>query len=84
MPEATLDEIRTTRDLVKTFYAENPEPLCPDYEEIFSYLDHAVSELGNIYIKNIKDKIIHAPHDAGGRILVQGIERIIIYQTKED
>ena len=75
---------KISRDLVKTFYTENPEPLCPNYEEMFSYLDHAISELGNISIKKIRDKIIRTPHNAGGRVFVQGIKRIIIYKINED
>ncbi len=77
------DQVQTKSDLVKTFYIENPEPLCPDYEELFSYLDSAVRELGNIGIKNIKDVIIQTPCEKGGRIQTAGIERIIIYQKIE-
>lgn len=83
MSTGVLEEIKTTGDLVKTFYTENTEQLCPEYLEMFTYLDNAVRELGNISVKKIKDKIIRAPHDAGGRVFVQGIERIIIYQNKD-
>lgn len=74
---------RTTRDLVKTFYVENLEPSCPPYGDMFAYLDDAINELGNISIRSIEDKMINSPIENGGRIFLQGIERIAIYQRRD-